>query len=83
MTTPPYLSNGDKVGIVSTAKRTEPHEIEAAHATLKNWGLEPVIGTNAFNQYGFLAGTDAERLTDLQQMLDDTDIKAIFFTKGG
>lgn len=83
MTTPPYLSPGDKIGIVSTAKRTEPHEIEAALATLKSWDLEPVIGANAFNEYGFLAGTDAERLADFQQMLNDTDIKAIFFTKGG
>lgn len=82
-TPPPHLSPGDKVGIVSTAKRTEPNEIEAALATLKSWGLKPVIGANAFNAYGFLAGTDAERLADLQQMLDDADIKAIFFTKGG
>jgi muramoyltetrapeptide carboxypeptidase len=83
MTTPPYRSPNDKVGIVSTAKRTESHEIETALAVLKSWGLEPVIGPNAFNEFGFLAGTDAERLSDLQQMLDNTDMKAIFFTKGG
>jgi muramoyltetrapeptide carboxypeptidase len=83
MTTPPYLFPNDKVGIVSTAKRNEPHEIETALATLKSWGLEPVVGANAFNEHGFLAGTDAERLSDLQEMLDDPTIKAIFFTKGG
>jgi len=81
--TPPYLNPGDKVGIVSTAKRTEPHEIEQGLATLQSWGLEPVVGEHAFNEYGFLAGTDNERLSDLQQMLDDVEIKAIFFTKGG
>jgi muramoyltetrapeptide carboxypeptidase len=83
MTTPPYLKPGDKVGIVSTAKRTEPHEIEQGLATLNAWGLEPVVVKNAFKEYGFLAGTDDERLADLQQMLDDESIKAIFFTKGG
>lgn len=83
MTTPPYLKPGDKVGIVSTAKRIEAHEIEQGLATLKNWGLKPVIAANAFNEYGFLAGTDDERLADLQQMVDDEAIKAIFFTKGG
>lgn len=83
MTTPSYLSTNDKVGIISTAKRTEIHEIEQGIATLKSWGLEPVVGQNAFNEYGFLAGTDAERLSDLQQMLDDESIKAVFFTKGG
>lgn len=83
MTTPPYLKSGDKVGLVSTAKRTEPHEIEQGLAVLKSWGLESIIGKNAFNEYGFLAGTDEERLADLQRMLDDDSIKAIFFTKGG
>ncbi len=83
MTTPPYLSPGDKAGIVSTAKRCEAIEIEYGLATLKSWGLEPVVSKSAFNEYGFLAGTDDERLAGLQQMLDDDSIKAIFFTKGG
>lgn len=83
MTTPPYLKPGDKVGIVSTAKRCEPHEINDGLALLKNWGLEPVLGRNAFESDGFLAGTDAQRLADLQLMLNDANIKAIFFTKGG
>jgi muramoyltetrapeptide carboxypeptidase len=83
MITPPYLKHGDKVGVVSTAKRTEPHEIQEGLALLTSWGLEPVVGAYAFNEHGFLAGTDEERLSDLQQMLDDTTIKAIFFTKGG
>lgn len=83
MTTSPHLKPHDRVGVVSTAKRTEPHEIEPGLAMLQSWGLVPVIGNNAFNEYGFLAGTDAERLADLQQMLDDESIKAIFFTKGG
>lgn len=81
--TPPHLKPGDKVGIVSAAKQAEPEEIEAGLEILKRWGLEPVIGTNAFKKDGFLAGTDAERAHDLQQMLDDDSIKAIFFTKGG
>lgn len=83
MTPPPYLKSGDKVGIVSTAKRCEPHEINDALGILNNWGLVPVIGRNAFSSDGYLAGTDEERLSDLQQMLDDAEIKAVFFTKGG
>ncbi|RDI13231.1 muramoyltetrapeptide carboxypeptidase [Flavobacterium sp. AG291] len=68
---------------MSTAKRCEPHEINDALGVLNNWGLVPVIGRNAFSSDGYLAGTDEERLYDLQQMLDDTEIKAVFFTKGG
>jgi muramoyltetrapeptide carboxypeptidase len=83
MTAPSYLFPNDKVGIISTAKRIEPKEIEYALNVLKSWGLQPVIGPNAFSADGFLAGTDAQRAADLQQMLDDTSIKAIFFTRGG
>jgi muramoyltetrapeptide carboxypeptidase len=83
MTTPPYLSPNDKVGIISTAKRIEPKEIEYALNVLKSWGLQPFIGPNAFSADGFLAGTDAQRSADLQQMLEDTSIKAVFFTRGG
>jgi len=83
MTTPPYLQPGDKVAVISTAKRTERHEIEEGLAQLKSWGLVPVIGDNAFKQDGFLAGTDEQRTADLQLMLDDESIKAIFFTRGG
>lgn len=81
--TPPFLKPNDKVGVIATAKRTEPEEIKSGLQTLKSWGLIPVIGANAFKTDGFLAGTDDERATDLQQMLDDPEIRAIFFTKGG
>ena len=83
MITPPYLQPGDKVAVISTAKRTEPHEIEQGLAQLKSWGLVPIIGDNAFKEDGFLAGTDEQRRADLQLMLDDESIKTIFFTKGG
>ena len=83
MITPPYLKTGDKVGIVSTAKTVSHEEIEDGLEILKSWNLHPVIGKNAFNVYGFFAGTDQERLEDLQAMLDDASIKAIIFTRGG
>ena len=83
MTTPPFLNPNDKVGIIATAKRTEPDEIQLGLQTLKSWGLVPVVGANAFKTDGFLAGTDDQRAADLQLMLDDPEIRAIFFTKGG
>lgn len=83
MITPPYLKSGDKVGIVSSAKRTKPEEIVDGIQLLKSWGLIPVIGKHTFKEHHFFAGTDQERTEDLQNMLDDNTVKAIFFTKGG
>lgn len=83
MIIPPYLKSGDKVGIVSTAKRTKSEEIVDGIQLLKSWNLVPVIGKHTFNEHHFFAGTDQERTEDLQNMLDDNAIKAIIFTKGG
>ncbi|ABQ07462.1 S66 peptidase family protein [Flavobacterium johnsoniae] len=83
MITPPYLQSGDKVGILSPARTVSAPEIEEGLKILKSWNLEPVIGKNAYNVYGYFAGTDQERAEDLQKMLDDDTIKAIIFTRGG
>ena len=83
MITPSYLKQGNKVGIVATARKISLEEIKPALTILGSWGLQPVIGKTiglADNQY---AGTDDERAKDLQNMLDDESIKAIFCARGG
>jgi muramoyltetrapeptide carboxypeptidase len=83
MITPPYLKTGDKVAIIATARKVSFAEMEPAIAKLKSWGLKVLTGnylTADFNQF---AGTDEERTADLQQMLDDPEIKAIFCARGG
>ena len=44
---------------------------------------DPIIEENAKNIYGRFAGTDEERLCDLQKTLDSNEIKAIFCARGG
>jgi muramoyltetrapeptide carboxypeptidase len=80
---PPHLQPGNKVGIVATARKISLEEIQPSIAVLESWGLHPIIGNSiglADNQY---AGTDGERAKDLQIMLDDESIKAIFCARGG
>jgi len=81
--TPPYLQPGNKVGIIATARKISLEEIQPSLTILKSWGLHPIIGNSiglADNQY---AGTDDERANDLQNMLNDESIKAIFCARGG
>jgi len=83
MTTPPFLKPGDKVAIVATARKIYLKDLDDGIALLKKWGLIPVIGKTiglSDNQY---AGTDAQRAQDIQQMLNDPEIKAIWCAKGG
>ena len=83
MITPKYLKQGDKIGIIATARKISKIEIEAAVEVLKSWGLEIVFGKNMFNSFYQFSGTDEERADDLQQMIDDESIKAVFCARGG
>ena len=83
MIKPKYLTKGDKIAIVSTARKISKEEIEPAIKKFTEWGLNVILGKNIFNSYNQFAGTDEERLSDLQQMLDDNSIKAIVCSRGG
>jgi muramoyltetrapeptide carboxypeptidase len=50
---------------------------------LEDWGFQVKQGKTLNNQYNYFSGTDEERLNDLQEMLDDENVKAIFCARGG
>ena len=83
MITPPYLKTGDKVAIIATARKVSFAEMEPAIAQLKSWHLEVITGNYLTANYNQFAGNDEERAADMQQMLDDEDVKAIFCARGG
>jgi len=80
---PPYLKPGDSIGITSPAGYITLEEIQPALIKLKEWGFNVLIGNTIGKRDFSFGGTDAERLTDLQQMLDDKNIKAILCARGG
>lgn len=51
--------------------------------TLTEWGFHVVPGKTLGSQYHYFSGTDEERLADLQHMLDEKHIKAVFCARGG
>ncbi len=83
MIEPPYLNKGDKVAIVSTARKISKKELGHAVKVLENWGLIVVFGTSLFEEYYQFAGTDEKRAKDFQSALDDPTIKAIICARGG
>jgi muramoyltetrapeptide carboxypeptidase len=83
MRTPPYLKPGDKIGIVATARKISPEELQPAIEKFKEWGLQVALGNNIYAKQNQFAGSDEQRSHDLQQMLDDENIKAIIIARGG
>jgi len=80
---PPFLKPGDQVAIISPAYSTDEDKINNAVNIYEEWGLKVHIGKNVRKQYGPFAGTEKERIFDLQQVIDDRNIKAVFCSRGG
>lgn len=78
-----YLKIGNKIGIVASARKINSLELKEAIDVFTHWGLETILAENIFNEHHQFSGTDEERLQDLQNMLDDDQIKAISFARGG
>jgi muramoyltetrapeptide carboxypeptidase len=81
---PPYLQKGDTIGIVAPAGYMPVEKMQTCIETLDNWGYTVQLGaTTHSNSQNYFSGTDEQRLTDLQQMIDNPDIKAILCARGG
>jgi muramoyltetrapeptide carboxypeptidase len=80
---PSFLKKGDKIVILSTAKRISTQEINFAVQWLTKIGLEPIIGQTIDTISNQFAGEDSFRAEDFQQALNNPDIKAILFARGG
>ena len=77
------LQPGDKIALLSTARKVSPEEMQPAVSVLQSWGLEVVSGETIGAEDNQFAGPDELRRKDLQQMLDDPSIKAILCARGG
>ena len=80
---PPYLKPGDTIGITCPAGFMTTSEILPAVQVLKSWGFNLRIGKTVGERDFIFGGTDADRLSDLQQMLDDPSLQAIMCARGG
>jgi muramoyltetrapeptide carboxypeptidase len=83
MTTPPYLQKGDTVAILATARKHIVKSMQPTIDLLESWGLHVVIGKSIGLEENQLAGSDKERAADLQEQLDNPNIKAIWCARGG
>lgn len=82
--TPPYLEAGDLIGIVCPAGYMPVEKVsECIRVLNEEWGFRTRVGKTVGNQFNYFSGTDEERLNDLQQMLDDEEVKAVLCARGG
>lgn len=80
---PAYLQPGDTIGITAPAGSITLAEIQPAVSLLESWGYKIRIGDTIGQKDFTFGGTDGQRLSDFQVMLDDPGIQAILCARGG
>jgi len=80
---PPRLIPGDRVRLVSPASSPGREWLDESIRILKGWELEVEVGDHVLDQCGYMAGTDEDRLADLNAALRDPGVRAIITTTGG
>lgn len=82
--TPPYLQKGDCIGIVCPSGAMPVERVsECIRVLNEDWGFTTKVGKTVGNKFNYFSGTDEERLSDFQQMLDDDEVKAVLCARGG
>ncbi len=80
---PKPLKQGSKIGIVAPARRVTPEEMQYAIDWLKEHDFEPVYDDRLFAEHHIFSGNDNSRAAVFQEYLDNDQIEAIWFARGG
>jgi len=71
------------IRIISPSGAINPSYIDGAVTRLRAWGYEVSEGAHARARWGRFAGTDEQRLADLNEALRDEKVDAILCARGG
>lgn len=84
MLMPPLLEHGARVALVAPAGPLRGEEdLARAIDNVRHFGWDPVPGAHVLARSGYFAGSDGERLDDLQRAISARDIDGIWFVRGG
>ncbi|MET7338384.1 LD-carboxypeptidase [Nonomuraea sp. NPDC005650] len=79
----PRLKPGDRVRVLSPASPPAPELVAVGVELLTSWGLRVELGEHVFDQWGYMAGRDEDRVSDLNDAFRDPGVRAVFATRGG
>jgi muramoyltetrapeptide carboxypeptidase len=78
-----FLQPGDLIYVAAPAGKVSPEEILPAVEWLRQQGYGVIMGKHIFSGSFQYAGTDDERISDLRAALDNPDVRALIFARGG
>src|SRR6266545_3188215 len=78
------LQQGARVALVApSGVVSRAEDIERAQDNVRSFGWMPVLGEHVSSQLGYLAGSDADRLKDINAAFSSDEIDAIWCVRGG
>lgn len=81
---PSRLKPGAIVGIISPASATfVQEELNIVLDAVRGLGLVPKLAPHVSDRYGYLAGSDRDRASDINQFFQDPQIAALLPIRGG
>lgn len=80
---PKPLKKGDTIAIVAPAKHIEASFVHFAQTFLEERGFLVRVSEYCLGRHHYFSGTIAERLSDMQQAIDDPQVDAILCARGG
>ncbi len=84
MIKPQAIIPGDTIGIVAPSDAVDILDVRKDVRILKKWGFKVKFGKHVASKIeDFFAGTAEERMSDLKDMINDPEVKAIWAVDGG
>lgn len=77
------LQPGDTIGFLIASSANRSDRFQKIEEEVNKLGFKVKFGKTCYLKDGYLAGSDQERIDDVNQMFADPDIKAIICYKGG
>lgn len=80
---PARLKKGDRLGLIAPGEFITEEELKISVNNLKALGFKVAYTKNILSRNGYLAGTDEQRASDLNEMFSRNDIDGIVAARGG
>ncbi|MBX4267715.1 S66 peptidase family protein [Clostridium estertheticum] len=77
------LRFGDTIGLISPASPENIEAIKKAILFLNNIGFNVIEGKHLYDRWGYLAGRDKDRASDIMEMFENKAVDMILCVRGG
>ncbi len=83
MSTTPALKKGDVIGIAAPASPFDRNKFNKGIRALEALGFKTFYRKDIFDQNRYFAGTETRRALEFMELMENPDVRAIMFARGG